>query len=1001
MAVGAAHASPAEPRDLLLQVRSTALDPQGAVTLGNIELALGPATIDIARGVLIPARTREGRVVELVFVGQARFRISPPDRIEAGQLELFTGRPELDSAVEEAVFVLADDSMRTALLEQQPTTELRPDLLARAEEIHHKWLLRPERRSTGVEAAIFKYLAGDQAFQRYFAVWVKSYETGDFVYQLDPEDEEQLTLANFSPLDVRGWERMRLARHIKIQQRKGRWLGVRVDDLGAWDIWLSTAWSQDGVRLPANTGFESEHYDLDVVIDHDRKLDATAKLRLRAVTSGRRAINMELFRDLAVTAVRDGQGRDLFWFRSGNDVVLHLAEPSRAGEVLDLEIDYEGRALKWVGAGTFDLEETAGWYPHVGTVDRATYDVKLSWPKKYDMIASGTLVDSGQEDRYRWERRRFDMKTTAFSFVLGEFLIEKRKFDHVEVTMAFSRAAPSRLTEAIREEALATVGRALRYFEETYGAYPLDELTVVTLNRRFSQSYLGFVTLTDSILVGDGPFDGSDVSVVRETLIAHEIAHQWWGNMVGWSSYRDQWLSEAMANYSALQFYAAQQGAGSTFLADMSAGWRDMLNQKTSDGRTIESLGPLVLGGRLNSSRSSGAYRAIVYRKGAVVLAMLARAIGEERFLGMLRSLVDVASDKVLTTESFLSAIERMSGLDLRGFSEQFIYGTGIPEVYYDYRTQTADDGGWRVSGEARLLADPSYDFAVVRSVESWDVTRTPRFDARSDSTALMVPFRIRLATDAPRSQIGNVVSSDSGRLLIEGRDEDFEVVTSSRPVDLELDPLGEILAHFYPVNVYPKRGLRYRAHDQALQGNLAEAERSYRSALDQPAARILGDREAAWTRDAAGEGQIEDARIHLALARLYLDQRRHTEAEAELSRADELIGPDRQLFRMERDALGGRLEIQRGDFAAAYRRLKKTMRLAGPRRGPRTWSSLLWQVQLNSERRAVIEGFALLAIAAHETGAADDFAWAAEEARYRGVDLSPLDAARGPAAAR
>ena len=96
-------------------------------------------------------------------------------------------------------------------------------------------------------------------------------------------------------------------------------------------------------------------------------------------------------------------------------------------------------------------------------------------------------------------------------------------------------------------------------------------------------------------------------------------------------------------------------------LAEMSAGWRAALERKIDDGRTIESLGPIVLGSRLNSSRAANGYGAIVYRKGAVVLAMLARAVGEERFLEMLRSLVDSSMGEVITTADFVSSIERMA----------------------------------------------------------------------------------------------------------------------------------------------------------------------------------------------------------------------------------------------------------------------------------------------------------------------------------------------------
>ena len=98
-------------------------------------------------------------------------------------------------------------------------------------------------------------------------------------------------------------------------------------------------------------------------------------------------------------------------------------------------------------------------------------------------------------------------------------------------------------------------------------------------------------------------------------------------------------------------------------------------------------------------------------------------------------------------------------------------------------------------------------------------------------------------------------------------------------------------------------------------------------------------------------------------------------------------------------EALSGRLEVQNGDYAAAFKRLKKTLRLASPRGGPRTWRRLLLQLRLKSERMAVTEAYLLLAIAALETGHREELSWAIQEARERGVDVSPLEATAASAA--
>jgi len=959
-----AFAAELEPAAALAEIRSTKPDLSAAVSLRQVEIELGPAMFEVERGILVPAKSRSGRILELIFVGQARVRLDAPDDIEASQLELFTGERSLEAPVEEAVLVMSNTAAIEALTTRSAPREIRPELVHRVERLHERWLEGAERRRAGVESSMFKALVGDSVFQHYFAVWCRSFELGDFVIQLDPEDVEPITVASFEPLEVVGWDRMRLRHQIRVQQRKDRWLTVRL---------------------------ETRHYELDVKLKKDKAwLDGKAKLDLEVQTSGRRVVRLELYGDLTVSRIADGDGRELFFFRSGNEVVVHLPEPSRAGERMVLEVAYDGRALHWVRSGLFDLEETDGWYPHCGTVDRATYDVTLRWPKRRELLAGGRIVASGRERDYRWERRALDVPSIAFSFMLGEFDVETTRVGHVDVALAFALDSKVDTSPELRAHALETVADALAYFERAFGPYPLDELTLVTVPRRYSQSYLGFITLAESMIRQTDPLSPSS-KWQRSTTIAHELAHQWWGNLIGWWSYRDQWLSEGMANYSALLYDGYQSNEGSNRLALMSAGWRDSLSLTTLDGRTIESLGPIVLGNRLNSSRANNAYRAIVYRKGAVVLAMLARAVGEERFIPMLRSLVEAASGRVMTTENFLKSVERMSGLDLEGFAQQFVYGTGIPEVYYAYDTAPTSDGGWVVEGEARLMAAPRYGYRVVRTAGGhWDVERTPGPRPGARPTTLVVPYRVTLDQQAEADRRKQV---HLGQMFLQGRRDSFRIETDLEPIDLRLDPRGEILAWFYSEQRHPKRVLRYEAEDLAIDGRWEEAEARYEDALRVPSdTRSMVDPLGPPLTVPQIDGRLEDLKIRLSIVRLHIDREDLDSATAELDAIDaSLDDDDRELLRMGRDALRARVDIHRGKFGAAHRRLKKTLRIASPSRDHHSWRELLLQMQLNSERVAVAESFTLLAVASYELDRELDLEWALREARDRGADVSLL----------
>jgi hypothetical protein len=673
-------------------------------------------------------------------------------------------------------------------------------------------------------------------------------------------------------------------------------------------------------------------------------------------------------------------------------VIVHLPEPSQAGDRLIIRVNFGGQVLKWVGRKTYDLESTDNWYPHCGSIDRATYEIDIEWPRKYELLANGKILDSGEEDKRRWERRSIDIPAIAFSFSMGDFDVTRRRLGHVDLTLGFSRdnGAP---TPEMHWRTVDVISRSIAFFEELFGPYPLDELTVVVLPRVYSQSFLGFITLTDSVAdAGDLELYGAG-KWIREVTISHEVAHQWWGNMIGWWSYRDQWLSEAMANYAGLLFYKNSSEEEGTSLADLSVGWRATLEQTVASGRTVESLGPIVLGNRLNSSEAGNGYRAIVYRKGAVVLAMLARAVGEENFLGMLHALVEAANGKVVTTESFIESIERMSGLDLQGFARQYVYGTGIPLVYYDYRFEQDDaTGGWRVFGEAHRFLEERYTPRIERRADgSWDLVRDAIHDERSGETALVVPFDlISSVTEVDRELFysGKHRTVQTSRLMLKGPTKKFEFESRLEPEEFTLDPRGETLARFYSAKTSPKRYGRYRGQDLIAKGRFSEAESVLVDALTQPPGTLSESPVLPWLKDPAADLKREDAAIQLVLARLYVDLDRDDEAGERMKAVDDLLVDDGDTYRMERDTVWARLSLRGGRYDDAYRRLKQTMRAAAPEREPLRWQARLLRLRLKSERQAMTDAYALLAVASRETGHLDDYEWALAGARERGVDV-------------
>lgn len=967
----------ADPAAIRRDLEASRLDPGRAVSLKNVKLNAGLALLQLEEGTLLPATPVGGKTVELLFFGKGRIRIEPPDEIEAGQLELFTGGTRLEEEFTEMTLVLGLDAAADAMLRKPKVESLDPALLKRAEDAYATWRARPERKLLGVDQAVLMDVAGEPSYQGFFAAWLRGGEQGDFLYIVDPQAQEQVTLGRFVPIEATEKEKRKLLRQISREQRKGRFIGVELDDLGQWDTWLSASLrDKEGKPIPGRAAFEPEKYTIELAVaERDLKVQGRARLDLRPIVRGSRAVNLRLNNDLQVEKVTDAAGAELFFQRSGRDLTVFLPAPPAEDATFGLVVEYAGSLIDREG-GSFALRDTIEWYPHAGTEDRARYDVTFRWPKRLDLVAAGRKVEGGEgKDGTLWERRVLEVPSGWFSFEVGKLKLETAQAGHVRLTLAFDPDV-QRMGKETREEIAKTVADSLVYFEELFGPYPLDELTVVTVPRTFSQATLGFVTLSSFMMLDLEAWNLYFKLEDRRTVIAHEIAHQWWAHAVGWASYRDQWISEAMANYCALLYARKRLDWEGRYGLGPTAGWQEALTATAPDGRPIESVGPVVLGERLFSSKAGDAYQAIVYHKGAVILDMLARTLGEENFLKVLNQVVKVVANRAVSTGDFLSLIERITGTELDWFAGQFVYGTGLPEVYYRYAFEPKPDGKWTVRIEARQQTPYRFRYRVVQSERGGlDVTRERLDQIRVEASSLLVPVEITVF-DPARAEGGRKAKEKvanatvRGHTLLKGERTELAIDVDHEPQRVWLDRHAVVFGRFFDESRHPKRVLFFQGIDAAAAGRHAEAEALYEKAL---AAEVeTGSEEE--KRDLKRQEKLWNAQIELGRARLFLDQGRDADAATALERAERVLGSYQGWVFEEMKVLTSRIEMRRGEYEKAFRRLRKGLLRAG---------------QLDST-----EGYVLLAIAARATGHAEELAEASRKARENGADLSQLESA-------
>ena len=260
------------------------------------------------------------------------------------------------------------------------------------------------------------------------------------------------------------------------------------------------------------------------------------------------------------------------------------------------------------------------WYPRHGYLDRATFDLTYRHPKRLHIASVGMRLseEPDPEDKDSLiTKYGMQYPVALVTFALGPFErhkeIVKWEKGGEPIPPEFNSLPGS--YAAIKEDfILAELSNSIRYFSVLFGKYPYPVFGAAFHPFNFGQ---GFPTLL--------MIPGADrASKYTYRFIAHETAHQWWGNVVAWRSYRDQWLSEGFAEYSGILYAGVRDGTGARddLLGELRASLKrpPETTEGLGKGKLVD-VGPLVLGHRLSTSKTVNAYQTLIYNKGALVCA--------------------------------------------------------------------------------------------------------------------------------------------------------------------------------------------------------------------------------------------------------------------------------------------------------------------------------------------------------------------------------------------
>jgi len=683
-----------------------------SVSVNNLDLKRDAGTLHLRSGSICFVAPVAGKVTGAVFVGDGNFVLDPPDS-EKKMLKLLTKENEFSENFSQMVLRFTDstyDDLKKGGSGGASNCDAGP-LKDSQHTTRHKL-------KTNFESRILEDVLSPEPGGLFIAFIHGKRYNGQELFSIDPhEGHDQV---NFMTYD---------------ENKFGEW----------------AAFPLAGEHRAGSMGrpIAIHHQQLDTTLGKNANLSGKAKTEFTAQLNGLRVVPLDLFHTLRVKSVKTEDGQSLPFIQEEKnedaDFAVILPKALSAGEHFTVITEYEGKeAVTNEGGGNYFPVARSDWYPNnpgSSFGEYASYDMTFRIPKGMQIAATGIRLSDSNEGGENVTVWKSEAPQTVAGFSFGRFKMEEAKLDKPQyLIQSFANqespdwvnslqqaasgdelpsmgshtsgmAVGSMGTTGLNKKALAEGQLAVQLYTDYFGPSLFQHMQLTQQTAcNFGQSWPELVWIPlcyyfDTTVRHQLGMDWGDRGYWK-VVTPHEVAHQWWGHTVGFSSYRDQWMSEGFADMSASLFLTLIEKNPKKFITFWNDE-RELLLERDAQGFRAIDAGPLTMGYRTSNSRTGfDTTRRLIYPKGAYVLHMVRmmmhdRQTGDQHFKETMQDFVKTYAGKAATTEDFKAMLEKhmTREMDLEGnqkmdwFFNPYVYGTQLPNYKLDSSFDTGPDG--------------------------------------------------------------------------------------------------------------------------------------------------------------------------------------------------------------------------------------------------------------------------------------------------------------------